>query len=207
VVVGAVARIFFRLRATGTEHVPASGPAILAGNHVSSLDGIALGLVTGERARRMTRFLAAAEFFAKPQFRWALRLYRQIPLHRGAGDEDALGEAIRTIRRGALAGIFPEGRVNPDPDVLQRGRSGLARLAIPTGAPVVPVGIWGTQHRWPRAGLHAHRPWRPTIVVAYGPPLDPGVDGLSANAVLMFTDRVMHAIAHQVQIARTMAEG
>jgi len=96
--VGLLARLFFRPRFVGAERVPATGPAIVAANHVSSLDGIVLGLATGERARRMTRFLAAAEFFAKPWFAWALRLYRQIPLRRGEGDSGALDEAISTIR-------------------------------------------------------------------------------------------------------------
>ncbi len=206
-VVGLIGRILFRLRCTGVEHVPQTGPAILAGNHVSALDGIALGLITGERAHRMTRFLAAAEFFGKPQFGWALRLYRQIPLHRGRGDVDALDEAIRTIRGGAVAGIFPEGRVNPNPGTLQRGRTGLARLALPTGAPVIPVGIWGTQDRWPRDGLHARRPWRPMVALAYGPPLDPREDAGSPDEVEAFTGRVMEAIALQMRAARRLARG
>jgi 1-acyl-sn-glycerol-3-phosphate acyltransferase len=204
-VVGIVFRLGFRLRYLGTERIPRTGPAIVAGNHVSALDGIVVALATGERAHRMTRFLAASEFFAKPWFAWALRLYRQIPLQRGRGDEGALDEAIRTIRAGALAGIFPEGLVNPQPGTLQRGRTGVARLALPTGAPVVPVGIWGTQDRWPRQGLHLHRPWRPRLVVAYGEPIAPSGDPSDPADVQTFTETVMEAIGIQAEVARTAA--
>ena len=142
VVLGGVVRVLFRVRVTGTEHVPMQGPGIAASNHVSVLDGIVLALVIARRRRRMTRFLTAAEFFRKPFYAWALRLYRQIPIRRGEGDEDALDEAVRTVRAGALAGIFPEGKVNPAPEgPLQRGRTGVARMSLATGAPVVPVGI------------------------------------------------------------------
>lgn len=206
-VVGLLARLFFRPRFVGAERVPATGPAIVAANHLSSLDGIVLGLATGERARRMTRFLAAAEFFAKPWFAWALRLYRQIPLRRGDGDSGALDEAISTIRSGALAGIFPEGRVNPEPgDGLQPGRSGVARLALATGAPVVPVGIWGTQVRWPRGRIRFRRPLRPVVVLAYGEPIAPKGDSGSYEDLQVFTELVMTGITKQVAEARAIGE-
>jgi 1-acyl-sn-glycerol-3-phosphate acyltransferase len=115
-VVGFVARLCFRIRVEGIDRIPQTGAAVVAGNHLSALDGIALALVVGQRRGRMTRFLVAAEFFSKVKFGWALRSYRQIPLRRGQGDAEALDEAVRTVRSGALAGIFPEGRVNPDPE-------------------------------------------------------------------------------------------
>jgi 1-acyl-sn-glycerol-3-phosphate acyltransferase len=205
-VVGALWRLLFRLRVSGSAHIPRSGPAIVAGNHVSALDGVVVSLVTGERARRMTRFLVAAEFFRKAKVAWALRLYRQIPVRRGERDTGALDDAISTIRAGALAGIFPEGRVNPEPAAgLQRGRSGVARIALETGAPVVPVGVWGTQERWPHPGLHLRRPWRPVVAVAYGEPVEPRGDPASPEDVQVFTDLVMTAIAKQVAEARALA--
>lgn len=206
-VVGLLARLSFRLRFAGANRVPTAGPAIVAGNHVSSLDGIALALATGGRARRMTRFLVAAEFFAKPWVAWALRLYRQIPVRRGKRDPGALDEAIGTIRAGALVGIFPEGRVNPDPGSgLQPGRTGVARLALATGAPVVPVGIWGTQVRWPRGRIRFRRPFRPVLALAYGDPIAPRGDPASAEDLQLFTDLVMTGIAKQVAEARAIAE-
>lgn len=206
VVVGAFLKLVFRIRVAGAEYVPASGPAILAANHVSALDGVILAYATGKHARRMTRFLVAAEFFSKARMGWALRLYRQIPLKRGARDAGALDEAVATIRSGALAGIFPEGKVNPDPDGgLQRGRSGAGRIALATGAPVVPVGIWGTQDRWPKGGLHYRRPWRPTIAIVYGEPIDPRGEAGSPEDVQVFTDLVMTGVAKQAAEARILA--
>ena len=72
-VVGFFSRVLFRLRVEGADRVPSSGSAIVAGNHVSALDGVALALATGSRGRRMTRFLVAAEFFRKLSCGWALR--------------------------------------------------------------------------------------------------------------------------------------
>jgi 1-acyl-sn-glycerol-3-phosphate acyltransferase len=205
--VGWFVALCFRVRVVGVDRVP-DGPAVVAGNHVSALDGLLLAVATGRGARRMTRFLVAAEFFDKVRFGWALRLYRQIPLRRGAGDAGALQEAVRTVSGGALAGIFPEGLVNADPERgLQRGHSGVARIALATGAPVIPVGIWGTQRRWPRDGLHLHRPLRPRVALAYGAPIEPSGDPDSVDDVRGFTETVMAAIEEQVRAARELAAG
>ena len=205
-VVGFFWRILFRTRIEGTEHIPSSGPAIVAGNHVSGLDGVVLALVTGSRGRRMTRFLVAAEFFHKLWCGWALRLYRQIPLRRGERDQGALDVAIETIRGGALAGIFPEGTVNADPEAgLLRGRKGAARIALATGAPVVPVGIWGTQARWPKPGLHLRRPWRPVVAISYGDPVSPKGDPESTDDVQAFTDVMIDALTVRTDRARELA--
>jgi 1-acyl-sn-glycerol-3-phosphate acyltransferase len=205
-VVGFVARLCFRIRVEGVEHVPATGAAIVAGNHLSALDGVALALVVGQRRRRMTRFLTAAEFFRKPVRGWFLRSYRQIPLRRGEGDVEALDEAIRTVRSGALAGIFPEGRVSADPmKGLQRGRRGAARIALASGAPMVPVGIWGTHLRYPKEGLHFRRPWRPPLALAFGPPIASHGDADSAEDAQRVTDLVMAGIGRQVEEARRLA--
>jgi 1-acyl-sn-glycerol-3-phosphate acyltransferase len=206
-VVGFFSRVLFRLRVEGADRVPSSGSAIVAGNHVSALDGVALALATGSRGRRMTRFLVAAEFFRKLWCGWALRLYRQIPIRRGARDQGALDIAIETIRGGALAGIFPEGTVNPEPEAgLLRGRKGAARIALATDAPVVPVGIWGTHARWPKPGLHLRRPWRPVVAISYGEPIPPKGDAGSAADVQAFADVITDAIAAQAERARELAE-
>jgi 1-acyl-sn-glycerol-3-phosphate acyltransferase len=205
-VVGSLAALLFRIRVRGIERVPASGPAVVAGNHVSALDGIVLALVVGRRRRRMTRFLVAAEFFGKPTFGWALRLYRQIPLRRGGGDVDALAEAIKTVRSGALAGIFPEGRVAAAPETgLQRGRTGVARIALASGAAVVPVGIWGTQLRYPKQGFHLRRPWRPTVWLVFGSPIAAVGDPASVEDGQRLTETIMGAIADRVEDARRLA--
>ncbi len=207
VVVGFLARLLLRIRVTGAERVPAHGPAIIAANHISMLDGVVLALVTSERSRRMTRFLVAAEFFELPNVAWALRLYRQIPLRRGRADSGALDEAIATITDGALAGIFPEGTVNSDPaSGPQRGRSGVSRIALATGAPVIPVGIWGTQGRWPKTGLRIRPFGRTRIGVAYGEPIEVHGEADTAEDVQVFTDLVMAGTAKQVAEAKLLAD-
>lgn len=198
-VLGPVARALLRIRVVGAGHVPSDGAAIVASNHVSALDGPILAVVIGRERRRMTRFVTGAEFFERPAFGWILRLFRQIPIRRGMGDDRALDEAVGTVRSGAVAGIFPEGRVNAAPDEgLQRGRTGVGRIARAAGAPMVPVAIWGTQHRWPRQGLRWNRPWRTTVAVAFGPPLT--VDASDDAAEL--TARVMDAIDESIDRAR-----
>jgi 1-acyl-sn-glycerol-3-phosphate acyltransferase len=205
-VLGAISRPLLTIRVNGVEHVPMEGPGIVASNHVSVLDGIALALVIARHRRRMTRFLTAAEFFRKPIYAWALRLYRQIPIRRGGGDEGALDEAVRTVREGALAGIFPEGKVNPAPEgALQRGRTGVARVALATGAPVVPVGIWGTQRRWPRGGIRWERPVRTTIALEFRPPVTGVGDPDSPQDTQRLTEFVMEGIADGVEGARAKA--
>lgn len=202
--VGIAFRLCFQLRYAGTSRIPTHGRAIVAGNHVSALDGVVLGLAVSERGKRVTRFLVAAEFFDHRWFSWALRSFRQIPVHRGKRDTAALQTAIETVGAGALAGIFPEGKVNPGTE-LQRAKRGVAKIALATGAMVIPVGIWGTQDRWPRAGLHWRRPWRPVLAVTFGEPIEPAGDAGSEEGVDRFVERVMEGIAGQIEVARALA--
>jgi 1-acyl-sn-glycerol-3-phosphate acyltransferase len=173
-VVRALMSIVFDIRVEGDRHVPRTGPAIIAPNHISVLDGPLLTVLTAHRRRRATRNLIAAEVFRGP-VGWLLRTTAQLPISRGTGDSGALDAAIEALRNGSMVGIFPEGRVNEDASGgLQRIRSGLTRIAFPAGAPVVPVGLWGTHAIWPRGGLDrtALRRRRPFAVV-YGEPLLP----------------------------------
>jgi 1-acyl-sn-glycerol-3-phosphate acyltransferase len=203
---GLVARALFEIRVTGIENLPARGPAVVAGNHVSALDGVLLGIVVWRRGGRVTRFLVAAEFFRHRVFGPVLRAYRHIPLRRGQGNDDALGEAISTVRDGAVVGIYPEGRVNPEPENgLQRGRTGVARIALAAQAAVIPVAIWGTQRRWPREGLRFVLPLRPAVAFAFGPPTKLEGEAANHDETQRATDRVMDAIGEQVAVARTLA--
>lgn len=205
-IVTPLVRLFFRVRVEGLEHVPAKGPAILAFNHVSLLDGPVLAIETAQRLRRASRFLVAAEFFRKPMAGWILRRSGQIPIRRGEADGTALDEAVATIRNGALAAVAPEGMINVDgAETLQRIRRGLARIALPTGAPIVPVGLWGTQRRWPRSGLKRSRPWRPRLGLAFGPPILPAMDAELLDDLDGLTDRVRVRLEEQVTRARALA--
>lgn len=159
----------FRVRYEGIEHLPDSGAAVVAANHVSALDPIALGMAVYRRGRVM-RWVAAAEFFEKPLLGWVLRTFREIPLRRGARDVGALADAVRALRDDAsLVAIYPEGRVNSRPELL-RGKSGVARVVLAADVPVVPVGVWGPQVRWPRGRIRLRRPARPVCAVVVGAP-------------------------------------
>lgn len=199
-------RSLFRVRVEGLEHVPASGPAILAFNHVSVLDGPILAIEVAWRARRPSRFLVAAEFFPRPVIGTILRRYGQIPIRRGTRDGAALDAAIAAVRGGALAAIAPEGGVNVDGAVeLQRIRHGVARIAVPSRAPVVPVGMWGTQHRWPRSGLRWRRPWRPVLAISFGPPLLTADHEDHEAAIEDLTTRLREHLTARVGRARKLA--
>jgi 1-acyl-sn-glycerol-3-phosphate acyltransferase len=198
-------RSLFRVRVTGIHHVPLEGPAILAFAHVSVLDGPCLAAEVAWRRRRTVRFLVASEIFDAPVTGWFLRRYRQIPVRRGKSDAGALDEVVATIRRGAVAAIAPEGTVNPTPGTLQRIRSGIARIALPTGAPVIPVGIWGTHHRWPKAGRRWGRPFRPRLGLAFGPSIDPSGDASVQGDIDAFATRVREALECQQAEARSLA--
>jgi 1-acyl-sn-glycerol-3-phosphate acyltransferase len=200
-----IERALFRVRVAGIHHVPFAGPAILAFVHVSVMDGPCLAIEVAWRRRRVVRFLVAAEVFRQPVSGWFLRRYRQIPIRRGRNDAGALDEAIATVRRGAVAAIAPEGAVNPAPGELQRIRSGIARIALPTGAPVIPVGVWGTHRRWSKSGPHWGRPLRPRLGLAFGEPIEPMGDVSRQEDVDAFLERVREELQRQLSAARILA--
>ena len=199
--VRAIMSIVCRVRIEGIEHVPRTGAVVVAPNHVSVLDGPAVSAVVGTHRWRATRNLIAAEVF-EGVIGWILRQARQVPIRRGTGDMGALDDAIEAVLIGSCVGIFPEGRVSDDPRVgLQRIRSGLTRVAIPTGARVVPVGIWGTQHVWPKEGLdRAALLRRETLAIVIGQALDPHPDEPPTE----FRERYRVALEAVVGRARTM---
>lgn len=198
-----IERMLFRMRVEGAGHVPSSGSGILAFNHVSVLDGPVLAIETALRRRREVRFLVTAEIFDHRFYGRVLRGFDQIPIHRGAHDAEALETAIETVRRGALAAIAPEGRVTDDPEAgLQRMRRGCARIALPTGAPVIPVGMWGAQRRWPSAGPNPSRLWRrEPLALVYGAAVHPRRE----DDLESFSERLGVALEEQVRRARALA--
>lgn len=203
-IAGPLVRLLFRVQVVGLEHVPARGATLLTFNHLSALDGPVLAIVFAARVKQPVRFLVAAEFFAKRFHGWVLRTFDQISIRRGEGDGAALDAALEALHDGAIVAIAPEGTVNPDPETLQRIRSGFARLALPTGTPVVPVAIWGTQDRWPRTGLRWGAPWRPRLALAFGPPILPDGDAASESDIAALQDKVRDRLNDQVKVARSM---
>jgi 1-acyl-sn-glycerol-3-phosphate acyltransferase len=162
-----ILRVFYRVKVEGREHLPARGAAILASNHGAFCDSLFLPAVL----RRRLTYVAKAEYFENRRTAWFFRAIGQIPLQRGAGSEwrRALDSAAAVLDEGKLFGIYPEGTRSKD-GRLHRGHTGVAMLALRTGAPVIPVGIIGTREAQPIGTLIA-RPFS-RITIRFGPPLD-----------------------------------
>src|SRR5271167_4198959 len=132
--------IYFRLERIGCEHLPRSGPLLLASNHRSFLDPFVIGTLV----RRPVYYMAKRELFERPLVAWLLNGLGAFPVDRGASDEQAMDTARAILARGDCVVLFPEGtRVRPGP--LGAPRRGVARLALQTGAPVAPVAVIGTE--------------------------------------------------------------
>jgi 1-acyl-sn-glycerol-3-phosphate acyltransferase len=194
--------LMLRIRQVGTANIPRSGPALLVANHISVLDPPCIALAPSAMGRTV-RFLAAAEFFDRPLVGSGLRSLNQIPVRRGAADWAALDELAAVIREGSLAGIFPEGRTGDGAELLP-GQKGAARIALAAGVPVVPIGIWGTDQRWPRSGFRWRRPLRPQVVVVWGKPFEVTGDPRSRVEVRELTDRIMAEISNLVDEGRRL---
>jgi 1-acyl-sn-glycerol-3-phosphate acyltransferase len=139
-------RVLFRVKAEEVDKVPADGPAILASNHLSFSDSVFLPLVL---KRRIT-FVAKAEYFEKKKTAWIFRALGQIPIKRegGSASQRALDSAMEILAAGGLFGIYPEGTRSPD-GRLYKGHTGVARLALKSGAPVIVVAMVGTREAQP----------------------------------------------------------
>src|SRR3954452_23374633 len=141
-----ILRFLFRVRVEGAENLPKKGPAILAINHLSFSDSIFLPLVL---RRRMT-FVAKAEYFEDKKTARFFRAVGQIPIKRGGGSASlrALESAQEVLEKGGIFGIYPEGTRSPD-GRLYKGHTGVSRLALDTGAPVIAVAMIGTREAQP----------------------------------------------------------
>lgn len=133
-------RLLLRLQGIGGEDMPRSGPLLLASNHRSFLDPFVIGALM----RRPIYYVAKRELFGRRWQAWLLRSLGAFPIDRGASDEEAMATAKEILLRGDCVLIFPEGtRVRPGP--LGVPRRGVGRLALETGAPVMPVAVFGTE--------------------------------------------------------------
>lgn len=158
------------LRSSGHEHLPASGPAVLATNHVSYVD-FCFVMLAPPRPRREVRFLARREFFELPVVGAALRELGQIPVDVHGDARAAAADATSALERGEIVGVHPEGTISPS-FVPRRGKSGAVRLADAVGAPIVPAAIWGSQ-RLLTKGRQPRPPRGVTVMVRYGEPFRP----------------------------------
>ena len=134
-------RAYFRMHIEGADHIPDEGAAIVAPNHKSFWDSFFIGVCT----RRHLRFMGKSELFEGRRGRLLVRL-GAFPVRRGQADEDALETARVILRQGGLLALFPEGTRVRDPEGLGSPKRGAGRLALETGAPIVPCAITGTDH-------------------------------------------------------------
>jgi 1-acyl-sn-glycerol-3-phosphate acyltransferase len=189
--------VVFRPRVRGREHVPLTGPVILASNHLSFIDSIAIPLV----APRKVSYLAKAEYFTGSGFAgwWSRTLFSglgALPVEREAqrAAQAALDTALGVLRGGGAFGIYPEGTRSRD-GRLARGKTGVAWLALTADCPVVPVAVAGTDKVQP-VGATWPRPHR--VSITFGEPLTfPEFAGQAAKGRPRreVTDRIMTAIA------------
>ena len=178
----------------GIEHIPTAGPAIIVGNHRSYFDPAAIGMAIA-RTERTVRFLGKKEVFDAPVVGQIATAMGGIRVERGTGSDAPLQAAADALEAGDLValmpqGTIPRGRAFYDPKL--KGRWGAARLAAMTGAPVIPVGLWGTEKVWPRSArvpnvLNVVNP--PTITITIGEPV-----ALKYKSADADTKKIMKAI-------------
>jgi 1-acyl-sn-glycerol-3-phosphate acyltransferase len=196
VALGPVLRLIFRPRVSGVENLPAEGAAILACNHLSYADWLFMPLVS---PRRVT-FVAKAEYFTTPGIKgWFQKQFfsgtGQVPIDRAGATaaSGALRTQLRLLSQGEVCGIFPEGTRSHD-GRLYRGRTGVARVALESGVPVIPVAVVGTDIVAP-PGSTFGRFTRPEVV--FGKPLDfSRYEGMENDRYILrsITDEIMYEI-------------
>jgi 1-acyl-sn-glycerol-3-phosphate acyltransferase len=180
--------IFYRARPWGAELVPDSGPVILAPNHFSTLDHFFVAMYL----RRRVRFMAKSQLFSGP-LAWIIQHAGAFPVRRGHHDEEAMTTALEILARGGVIVIYPEGGRSRTQTIGDTARRGVGRLALESGAPVVPVAIHGSQRA---------RNWRhldfPPVTIRYGEPVRyraaAGADPGSREQQQAVADDVLRAV-------------
>jgi putative phosphoserine phosphatase / 1-acylglycerol-3-phosphate O-acyltransferase len=167
---------FAKVKIEGVDHIPAEGPAILCANHRSYFDVSAVAYAVAKRGRPV-RFLGKKEVFDAPIVGDLARAMGGIRVERGSGRDDPLQEALTALQAGEMVVIMPQGTIPRGRaffDPLLKGRWGAARLAALSGAPVIPMGLWGTERVWPRRAK-VPSVWNitdpPAVSVRVGPPV------------------------------------
>jgi putative phosphoserine phosphatase/1-acylglycerol-3-phosphate O-acyltransferase len=178
----------------GVERIPASGPAIIVANHRSYFDTAAIGL-TVMKSGRPLRFLGKKEVFDAPVVGQLARALGGIRVDRGSGSDEPLRAAAEALEAGDMVALMPQGTIPRGESFFEptlKGRPGAARLAAMTKAPVIPIGLWGTEKVWPRRArlpnvTNVTSP--PTVRTRVGAPVALTYDDVAAD-----TDRIMAAI-------------
>ena len=180
-VVAPVVRVVYRLEVRGQEHVPPVGPLVIAANHDSVLDPFVLAAAIS----RPTRSLGKAELWRVPLLRLWLDNVEAIPVERGRSDALAIESAVAALRAGEVVGIFPEGGVAREGPWLR----GAARMALATGAPLLPVRLLET-----RKALGRGQVGFPRLAALIGEPIAVERTSPTAELARELTDRLQAAV-------------
>lgn len=172
-----------RFTIEGAEHIPLTGGAVIASNHVGYLDFAFIGFGARQR-RRLVRFLAKKEVFDHRVSGPLMRGMRHIPVDRSAG-AGSYSVAVDALRRGELVGMFPEATISQS-FCLKDFKAGAARMAIDAGVPLVPAIVWGSQRVWTKGRKKELKRNHVPITVLYGEPMQPapGDDAAAVTAAL-----------------------
>lgn len=160
----------WRFDVVGTEHLPASGGAVIAANHTGFWDYFTVGRPAYYGCGRPVRILAKDSLFRVPGFGWLMHRAEHIEVHRGAG-RDAFASAIAALERGELVLVLPEQTISRSFELLPF-KTGAVRMAAAAGVPLIPAVSWGT-HRFHTAGRRPLPRWRLPVAIRYGEPLHP----------------------------------
>lgn len=185
----------------GAEHIPLEGPVIIAPNHTSNFDPLTVGHFIVERGR-MVHYLGKREVVEFPVLGRLFQAAGQIAVHRGTATAvNAYRDAIAALQRGELVGIYPEGTTTKDPNLWpMMGKTGAARMALATGAPVVPIAQWGAEQVMPKGKPFRIRLFpRKVMHVHAGAPVD--LDDLRGREI---TTEVLEEATERIMLAITM---
>jgi 1-acyl-sn-glycerol-3-phosphate acyltransferase len=190
-----ILRHLYGLEVVGWQNIPGSGPAIVACNHVATLDPPVVGASVPHRP---VRFMAKKELFSTRLTDWLLRQWGAFPVDRARADRRALSFALQLLSEGSVVGIFPEG-TRSRTGTLGEGHTGVALLAARTGAPVVPGAVFHTLDMERRRFV----PGGPPLRVVFGPPIAfPGEEKAARARLEEIRDEIMEAIARVIQDQR-----
>jgi 1-acyl-sn-glycerol-3-phosphate acyltransferase len=167
-------RLLMRFAWAGQQNIPKTGGIILAPNHLSYADWPAIALFSDGYAHRYPVFMIKSAIFEVKVIGPLMYKFGQLPVYRGRGDAGlVLKQAERALRKGDSVIVYPEGTASRDPDLWPMvGKTGAARLALTTGAPVIPIAQWGAQEILPYGTKKLHLWPRKTVQMAAGPPVD-----------------------------------
>jgi len=167
-------RLLMKHRWQGKENIPPTGGIILAPNHLSYADWPTIAIFSDGYAHRYPVFMIKSPIFEVKVIGPLMYKFGQLPVYRGRGDAGlVLKQAEQALREGACVIVYPEGTATRDPDLWPMvGRTGAARLALTTGAPVIPIAHWGAQEILPYGSKKPHLFPRKTVRMAAGPPVD-----------------------------------